>query len=168
MPFWLSIATVVRGWRSRSWAVDPGIPEMQTGIAAFAATGTLILRPFQLGLLAEELGRAGQAGRGLSLLADALTLVDGRNERWFEAELRRRQGDLLRRAARGPGDALILAYGWCSRSPERRPRKPAIPSVGEAGRPRLGCAARHNAWTCNGALPGVQPHLADDLLLRRR
>jgi len=101
MPFWQSLATVVRGWAlAEMGQPTAGIEEMERGMAAFDGTGTLIFRPFQLGLIAEQLGRIGEVDRGLSLVADALTLVDARNERWCEAELRRRQGDLLHRAGR--------------------------------------------------------------------
>jgi DNA-binding SARP family transcriptional activator/predicted ATPase len=107
MPFWQSLATVSRGWAlAELGRVAEGIAEMERGLAAFEATGTVIFRPFLLGLLAEQLGRAGEIDRGVALIADALALVEARNERWCEAELWRRQGDLLRRTAR-PDDASI-------------------------------------------------------------
>jgi predicted ATPase len=39
--------------------------------------------------------QAGQSTSGLTVLAEALTLVDKTGERWYEAELYRLQGELL-------------------------------------------------------------------------
>jgi predicted ATPase len=46
-------------------------------------------------LLAEASGQAGQPEAGLTVLAEALTLVAATEERWWEAELHRLQGVLL-------------------------------------------------------------------------
>jgi predicted ATPase len=46
-------------------------------------------------LLAEAYGQAGQPEAGLTVLAEALTLVAATEERWWEAELYRLQGALL-------------------------------------------------------------------------
>jgi predicted ATPase len=45
--------------------------------------------------LADACGKDGQAGEGLSLLAEALAIVRRTGERWWEAELYRLQGELL-------------------------------------------------------------------------
>nr|NIO71038.1 tetratricopeptide repeat protein [Anaerolineae bacterium] len=44
---------------------------------------------------AEAYGKAGQAEEGLSVLAEALALVEKTGERYYEAELRRLKGELL-------------------------------------------------------------------------
>ena len=41
------------------------------------------------------MGAAGQVEEGLRVLAEALTLVDTTEERWWEAELYRLKGELL-------------------------------------------------------------------------
>jgi predicted RNA polymerase sigma factor len=69
-------------------------------MADFQATGSLFMRPFQLGLLAEQQGRFGNAERGLTMIAEALAWAERTNERWSEAELYRRKGDLLAGVAR--------------------------------------------------------------------
>ena len=46
-------------------------------------------------MLAEAYGQAGQPEAGLTVLAEALTLVAATEERWWEAELYRLQGELL-------------------------------------------------------------------------
>ena len=51
-------------------------------------------------MLAEAYGQAGQPEAGLTVLAEALTLVAATEERWWEAELYRLQGELLRQLPR--------------------------------------------------------------------
>jgi predicted ATPase len=51
--------------------------------------------PYFLGLLAEALGQAGQAGAGLDVLVEALDQVNRIEGRWIEAELYRLRGELL-------------------------------------------------------------------------
>jgi hypothetical protein len=64
------------------------------GLADHAATGAEMWSPYFLGLLAEALGRAGQAAAGLDILAEALGRVDRIEGRWIEAELYRLRGEL--------------------------------------------------------------------------
>jgi len=59
--------------------------------------GQKLYRPYHLALLAEAYGEAGQPDLGLSCLAEALTLVEATEERWWEAEVRRLKGELLLR-----------------------------------------------------------------------
>jgi adenylate cyclase len=53
-------------------------------------------------VLAEACGKADRAEEGLTLLTEALKVMDHIGERWWEAELHRLKGDLLLRQA--PGD----------------------------------------------------------------
>jgi predicted ATPase len=46
-------------------------------------------------VLAEALGKAGEADEGLRLLAEGLALVEQHEERYYEAELYRLKGELL-------------------------------------------------------------------------
>ena len=57
--------------------------------------GSSCYRPYFLALLAEAYGQAGQPEAGLTVLAEALTLVATTEERWWEAEVYRLQGELL-------------------------------------------------------------------------
>jgi predicted ATPase len=51
--------------------------------------------PYWLSMLAEAYGSTGQVEAGGRVLAEALTLVDTTEERWWEAELHRLKGELL-------------------------------------------------------------------------
>ena len=68
-------------------------------MADFAATGSDFLRPFQLGLLAEQLGRRGEVERGLAPSPMPSPWPSATSERWCEPELYRRRGELLEQAS---------------------------------------------------------------------
>jgi len=69
---------------------------MHQGLAAWRATGTEIARPSYLALLAEWYGKAGQGAAGLDVLAEARAAAQHRQERFYEAEFYRLEGELLR------------------------------------------------------------------------
>ena len=68
---------------------------MHQGLAAWRATGTEIARPSYLALLAEWYGKAGQGAAGLDVLAEARAAAQHRQERFYEAEFYRLEGELL-------------------------------------------------------------------------
>ena len=72
----------------------PTITQMRQGLVAWRATGAELERPHYLALLAEAHGKVGQVEEGLTLLAEALALVNRSEERWYEAELYRLKGEL--------------------------------------------------------------------------
>jgi predicted ATPase len=84
----------------RGWALaeqgqgKEGIAQIRQGLTAYRATGAEMARPYFLALLAEAYGKVGQTDEGLSLLAEALALVDKNGERYYEAELYRLYGEL--------------------------------------------------------------------------
>jgi predicted ATPase len=96
LPFWIAWGTVLQGWagavQERS---TTQIAQMWEGLAACRATGFELNRPWLLALIAEAYNQTGQAGAGLTVLAEALALVDNTSERWYEAELYRLKGELL-------------------------------------------------------------------------
>jgi predicted ATPase len=95
-PFWLSAGTMLRGWALAMQAqIEEGRRQIHQGIASYRATGAEQGRPWALALLAEVYEKAAQSEEGLTVLAEALTLVDKHDERWYEAELHRLKGELL-------------------------------------------------------------------------
>jgi predicted ATPase len=72
-----------------------GLRQMQQGLAAHRATGTVIGLPFWLAQLAEAYEQAGQVEAGVPLLVEALAVVDKTGVRASEAELHRLRGALL-------------------------------------------------------------------------
>jgi len=92
---WLAIATVLRGWvqASRGHKVE-GIAQMRQGLADLQAMSIHLHRPYYLALLAEACGDVGQPAEGLTLLAEAMTIVEQGELRHYEAELYRLKGEL--------------------------------------------------------------------------
>src|SRR5262249_22650053 len=76
-----------------------GLAQMWQGLAAYRATGSVSGMSGHLAQLAEAYGQVGQVDEGMSLLAEALALVDTTGERHTEAELHRLHGELLLRQA---------------------------------------------------------------------
>jgi predicted ATPase len=87
---------ILLGWAlARQGDATTGVAHLQQGLAVLQQTGLKLYRPYFLALLAEASGQAGQPEAGLTVLAEALTLVAATEERWWEAELYRLQGALL-------------------------------------------------------------------------
>src|SRR5262249_49146481 len=74
--------------------VRGGVAQIGKGLAGLRATGAEVFTPYYLALLAEAYGRDGQAGEGLTVVGEALAIVDKNEERWWEAELYRLKGEL--------------------------------------------------------------------------
>jgi predicted ATPase len=92
----LAWGTVVRGWAlAERGAIEEGTARMQQGVTAWRETGAAIFLPDLLALLAEVYWKVGRAEEGLSLIDEALALVDKNGERCWEAELYRLKGELL-------------------------------------------------------------------------
>jgi len=71
-----------------------GMAQMHHGLTAWRAMGIEAGLPYWLAMLAEAYGSTGQVEAGRGVLAEALTLVDTTEERWWEAELHRLKGEL--------------------------------------------------------------------------
>ena len=95
-PVWRAIGFILRGWAlAHQGQAQEGIEQIHQGLTALRATGAEAMRPYFLALLAEAYGTMGQPEAGLTVLAEALTLVDKTGERWYEPELHRLKGALL-------------------------------------------------------------------------
>jgi predicted ATPase len=95
-PHWRAHGAILRGWTlAQQGQAQAGIEQIHQGLRAFRATGAEINQPYFLALLAEAHGTMGQPEAGLTALAEALTRVDTKGERWYEAELYRLKGALL-------------------------------------------------------------------------
>jgi predicted ATPase len=86
---WQGWSLVVQG------QAEEGIANLHQCLAAFLQQNLQLLRPSVLGLLAESYGRAGPAEDGLTILDEALCLVQRTGERHGEADLYRLKGELL-------------------------------------------------------------------------
>jgi predicted ATPase len=95
-PFRRAMGTIARGWvKVKNGNVEEGILLLRTGSAAYRATGAEVWTPYYGALLAGACEIAAQVKEGLTVLDEALQIVERTGERWFEAELHRHKGQLL-------------------------------------------------------------------------
>ena len=87
--------------------------QVRQGIAAWRATGAALFVPYFCTLLAEVCDHLGHTADGLQALAEAHTLVEQHEERWWEAEVCRLRGVLL---LRQPGTPQAEAEAWLQRA----------------------------------------------------
>nr|WP_246385348.1 adenylate/guanylate cyclase domain-containing protein [Armatimonas rosea] len=94
-PNWLAQGLVYLGSAQvRLGSHAEGLAAMQQGIGLWAMTGSELLRPFLLSLLAEGQQLAGQPDAARATLQEAIAQVERTGERWWEPELYRRLGTL--------------------------------------------------------------------------
>ena len=100
---WVAVATGFLGWAlGEQGESEKGLAILQRGVAALQAMRAGIWFPFRCTMLAEVLDLAGKTKGALQSLAEARTTMDQTQERWWEAEVYRLQGELLWRHAMVP------------------------------------------------------------------
>ena len=126
-PHWLQYGQILRGRTlAQQGQAKEGVVEICRGLDGQRATKVGGGLTQHLTDLAEAYKEAGQPEEGLSALAEALTLVNRTEERWFEAELYRLKGELtLQRGSRDWG------LGTSSSSPQAPSLKPQAPKAVE-------------------------------------
>jgi predicted ATPase len=93
---WLGLGTILRGWAvAEQGQREEGITQIRQGLATRQALGAGVFQSYALALLAEGYGKVGQAEEGLTVLPEALTVMDNTGERFYEAEIYRLKGELL-------------------------------------------------------------------------
>jgi class 3 adenylate cyclase/predicted ATPase len=93
---WAAMGTSLRGWAlALQGQGEEGIGQVRQGLAAWRATGAALVVPYLCAVLADVSAHLGYTEEGLQALAEAHTLVEQHEERWWEAEIARLQGVLL-------------------------------------------------------------------------
>src|SRR5205823_8377655 len=88
---------IYRGWvKVKNGDAVEGVSLLRSGSIAYAATGAAAGLD-NIALLARACELGGQIEEAATLLDEALQIVEGTGERWFEAELNRQKGQLLLR-----------------------------------------------------------------------
>ncbi|HET7288191.1 MAG TPA: hypothetical protein VFI71_12000, partial [Pyrinomonadaceae bacterium] len=91
-----AMAMIMQAWSlSKYGGGREAVDQIREGLAALDATGTFLVRPHFLALLAEALSKLNENDEALVLLNEAMDLVHGKGERYYEAELYRMKGELL-------------------------------------------------------------------------
>jgi predicted ATPase len=113
-PLWAASGTILRGWALAMQAQDEeGMAQVRQGITARRATGMVLYVPYFCTVLADVCDHLGPPDAGLQALAEAHTLVEQQEERWWEAEVHRLRGVLL---LRQPGTPQAEAETWLRRA----------------------------------------------------
>jgi class 3 adenylate cyclase/predicted ATPase len=113
-PYWAALGTILRGWAlAMQGRNEVGMAEVRQGIAGWRATGAALLGPYFCTMLAEVCDHLGHPEDGLQALAEAHTLVEQHEERWWEAEVCRLRGVLL---LRQPDTPQAEAEAWLQRA----------------------------------------------------
>jgi DNA-binding winged helix-turn-helix (wHTH) protein/predicted ATPase len=88
--------TVTRGWTLIEEGKEKeAIEVIRQGLASYRATGTELLRPHFLVLLAEALKKANRIEEGLEALEDSLAQAQANGDQYYLAEIYRLKGELL-------------------------------------------------------------------------
>ena len=102
-PFWVAYGTSFHGWAlAMSGQAKEGLTLLHQGIADYQATGSAVFVPYFYTMLAEVCAHLGHTEDGLQALAEAHSLVEQHEERWWEAEVCRLRGVLLLRQTGTP------------------------------------------------------------------
>jgi len=97
-PHWHAQSAIYRGWvKVKNGDLAKGISLLRSGSAAYRGTGAETWRPYHIALLAAAREIAGQVEEAVTLLDEALQVVERTGERWLAAELNRHKGQLLLR-----------------------------------------------------------------------
>jgi predicted ATPase len=97
---------ILRGWALiEQGQGEEGIVQIRRGLVDWRATGSELGLPYFLSLLAEAHVKMGQSEEGFSIIAEALAAANDSEERWYEAELYRLKGELLRQEAKTENEA---------------------------------------------------------------
>jgi predicted ATPase len=97
-PLWAAQGRSLQGWaNAQKGEATTGIAGIRDGLAAKEATGTRLLTPFFLTLLAEALALAGKIEEALATLDDALAKAAASGEKGDSAEIHRLRGELTAR-----------------------------------------------------------------------
>jgi predicted ATPase len=92
----LAFGTILRGWALTAQGEGAnGIAQIHQGLAAYRDTGSEVHRPYFLSMMAEAYGNEGQPEKGLTVIVEAMAIVEKTGERHWVAELYRSKGELL-------------------------------------------------------------------------
>jgi DNA-binding SARP family transcriptional activator len=96
IPHWIAHGHMLHGWAlAHMGQTEEGINELKQGLAAWQAMGAGLALTYYLHLLAEACAVSKLFDEGLDAVAEALAIVRADQEHNWEAELYRRQGELI-------------------------------------------------------------------------
>ena len=159
LNLWRAFGVFLQGWAaSQGGAHADGLEDMRRGAELLREQNALLYDGLLKVVLAEAEARAGDPGRAIAIIDEALATSDRTGYRAFEAELRRARGEiLLKRDPANPApaeEAFLTAIAVAKqqgtrsfeprcRSPRRTSRSAAPPTLMPSSRPRWKALRRH-------------------------
>ena len=123
LSLFAAVNGMLRGWvLAERGEVASGILALRRSLDTYQAIGADSGLPQYHALLAEAHLRAGQTAEGLDVVGRALAILERTDERWFEADLHRLRGELLRASAAPATDAAVCFLRSIEIARERRVR----------------------------------------------
>jgi class 3 adenylate cyclase/predicted ATPase/ABC-type lipoprotein export system ATPase subunit len=96
-PQWAAGGLMLRGWaRVELGEIEAGLADIRNSIRGLEKTGTLIWMQFAHYLLARALVADQQLEKAAEIVGRLLTEIEAAGGRWYEAEVARLHGDILR------------------------------------------------------------------------
>src|SRR5437764_6369772 len=100
LELWRAYGIIEMGWAEAELGnLQAGIEQMQRGLALHEAMGSKLRSPYFLGLLADQLAKAGRVEEGLATISKAITITEQTGERYSLAQLDRIRSELVMQAA---------------------------------------------------------------------
>ena len=120
---WVTFGLVELGWAEAEMGdAEYGIEKMRRGLAQYELTGAKLRCPYFLGLLADQLGKAGQLDEAFEVITKGINLAEQTGEGYGLSELHLIKGDLflnsgkLIKATKFPGESSELAQQMQARA----------------------------------------------------
>jgi class 3 adenylate cyclase len=111
-PLFAAYARVYGGWALVKAGQEPeGFTLLHAGLDSYRALDIRVYRPPFLALFAEACLSTSRLEGGLSAVREALAEVEGTEARWYEAELRRLQGELFLASGEPDESGAEAAFG---------------------------------------------------------
>jgi DNA-binding winged helix-turn-helix (wHTH) protein/predicted ATPase len=96
--FWMAYGAIMQGWAlAAQGRYDEGLGLMRHHLVSLQATGSELGRTYFLALLGDACAKARRIEGGLRAVAEGLGPIADTGERFYEAELYRLRGEMLRR-----------------------------------------------------------------------
>jgi class 3 adenylate cyclase/predicted ATPase len=110
-PQWVALGTILSGWGLvMQGQGEERMAQVRQGLAAWRATGAVVHIPYFCTVLADVCDHLGHLEDGLQALAEAHTLVEQHEERYWEAEVSRLRGVLLLRQPGTPQEEAEACF----------------------------------------------------------
>ena len=94
-PVGVANAMMMSGWAKVVLGnAEAGLAELRDGLDRWRSTGSKIWGTIRFARVAAAFIEVGQAEQGAALLSEAFQVMDSNGEHWYEAELRRLQGEI--------------------------------------------------------------------------